>query len=226
MPNSAAAQASQHHLGSLQSANPELVPGYPLVRCKIPRDARGLGCTAAQTSMAAHGFDPAWWLPLHLARLWKTVHYPLHETADAVAEWRRLQEELAPVWVVAFGGDEGIRREAAALAAMESDLALIRRFKRDIVPAASPPPAAGHAASPLMPTMTPADLAILEALRAKLPLSLFEYDLESATSISRRTLSKRINYLIEHGLAARPLGIRSGTTITPTGAACLTSLSR
>jgi hypothetical protein len=73
------------------------------------------------------------------------------------------------------------------------------------------------------PSLTPADVSILEALRGKQSVVMSLYDLETDTSISRRTLGKRVNYLIAHRLAARPHGARRGVTITPAGSKWLDS---
>jgi hypothetical protein len=82
---------------------------------------------------------------------------------------------------------------------------------------------AGHADGAEVPTLTPPDLSILKALWERRPATMTLYELETTTDppVSRKTAGQRVKYLIANGLAARPHGVRKGTSITPKGSGLL-----
>jgi hypothetical protein len=130
-------QALRWTAGGPQPANPEVVAGYPLVCNRLlpaGHPIEGAGYTQDQIGLARRGFRPHWWLPLPLVRRWKTHQYPLHETAESVAEWRRWHENLAKNTLVAYPGADGIRKEEEHLAWLANDLALLRDYNPALVP--------------------------------------------------------------------------------------------
>jgi predicted transcriptional regulator len=68
------------------------------------------------------------------------------------------------------------------------------------------------------------DEKILRELERAHPRLCNNYDLETATGITRKTIGKHLSYLIGKDLAARPKGKRAGTAITPKGTELLKKL--
>ena len=69
-----------------------------------------------------------------------------------------------------------------------------------------------------LPPLTPGEMAILKALADEYPAAVTQYDLETATDVSRRTISPRLTYLESEGLIERPKGTkRKGHAITAAG---------
>ncbi|MBI1913618.1 MAG: hypothetical protein HYS12_02515 [Planctomycetes bacterium] len=88
-------------------------------------------------------------------------------------------------------------------------------------PSPSTPPAA-PATGDL--ALTREDVALLRALAASHPRTVSQYDLETTTGFSRRTIGPRLSYLRSAGLAHQPRGKRKGHTVTAEGLRLFASL--
>ena len=92
--------------------------------------------------------------------------------------------------------------------------------QRPVTSPETPPPAAAG----FMPPLKSDDLTILRELRARHPVTVNQYDLETATGVSRRTISGRMKLLRQWGLTHRPCGEHGGERITPKGIILLDNL--
>jgi hypothetical protein len=78
----------------------------------------------------------------------------------------------------------------------------------------------------VQPAIDDEDERILRALQKAAPRLLNQYDLETNSKVSRRTISKRLPQLLRYDLVSQPKGIKSGTIITPAGRTVLDQIDR
>jgi predicted transcriptional regulator len=74
------------------------------------------------------------------------------------------------------------------------------------------------------PPVDDEDISILRHLEKESPRLCDQYDLEVNVGLARKTIGKRLEYLIDNGLVEQPKGERGGAAITAKGRALLQSL--
>jgi hypothetical protein len=109
-------------------------------RIKERNAAAGRELDFQQGALVERGFAWDWWLPLELARRWKSSEYPTKRTTESVSQWLRLlRESVGMAQQAAARSTELERRRRQERTAggiarrMEHDVALLRRFDATLV---------------------------------------------------------------------------------------------
>lgn len=117
-----------------ESAGPDYPHSFPLVEEKNARKSReDVGrrpLDFQQTEMVSLGFAWNWWLPLDLARQWRSDTYPATHSREAVNQWRTYMQEC-----VSFANVGQAMRAASGnlQESLANDLNLLRRFDPTLV---------------------------------------------------------------------------------------------
>jgi hypothetical protein len=126
------------------AAEAKVAPDFPLVLWRYPHRAPAPELARdpnrERQSRYCQGFDPDWWVPATLAPKWRSMWYPLKATQEAVEQWLKLIDKMRVEHLGPFDSPEVA---AEMKADRDSDLALIREIRPDLLPA----PAAGPIAA-------------------------------------------------------------------------------
>jgi hypothetical protein len=121
------------------------VEGFPLVvwrhlrRDPLP-DLAG-DPNRERQSRYCQGFEPDWWVPAIAASKWRSCWYPREATQEAVQQWLNWIDTLRVEYLGPFNAPE----KASELEAdRDSDLALIRETRPDLLPTPATGPIAAY----------------------------------------------------------------------------------